>query len=225
VTRYLWLVALVALLVIAIVPASALASTPISKVVKVSASASCITAGDSLKLTATVNQATWGSTVTLYTGRWCGGFTKVGSQKITSSRSVVWTVKPTHNAKYYVTWDRSGKKTETSASVWVSVRAKVTVSAQVAPYASGVGTPVAISGTVVPKFCGTVHIQVSQSVPGSCSKVVFCKDVRVTAGSGDSSVFSTIWTATTAGTFTIKATVKDACHDFYGGSASTVITL
>jgi hypothetical protein len=226
VTRYLWLVALVALLVVAVVPASALAcSTPISKDVKIGVSASTITAGNSLTVTVTVNPATKGSTVTLYSGRWCGGFTKVGSQKIGSSASVTWTVKPTRNTKFYATWDRSGKKTEASKCVFVAVRAKLTLSAKVSPYASGVGTPVAISGTVVPKYCGMVRIQVSQSVPGSCSKVVFCKDVKATAGIGDSSVFSTIWTAKQTGKFTIKATIKDCSNEFFGGSICTVITL
>ena len=226
VTRYLWFVALAALLVIAIVPASALASAcPISKDVKVSASAPVITAGDSLTLTVAVNPATPGSTVTLYAGRWCGNFTKVGTQTVSWSGKVTWTVKPTHNQKYYATWSRSGKKTVTSACVWVAVRAKMTLSAVVSPYAGGVGTPVAISGTVAPKFCGTVQIQVFQSVPGSCPKVVFSQCVRVTAGTGDTSVFSTIWTATVAGKYTIKATLKGCHNDFFGGSACTVITL
>lgn len=104
------------------------------------------------------------------------------------------------------------------------MRARLTVKAVVAAYQYGTGTPVTISGTLVPAWDGhTVRISVARW-EGDCLVPVASLAAPLTPRPGDSSLYSVTWNALKSGDYVIRAQVKRAPH-FFGAWVATEFSL
>jgi hypothetical protein len=128
----------------------------------------------------------------------------------------------TRNASFRVAWTGPGLTgAKYSNTVKILVDAKLTVKATIGVYGSGTGTPVTINGVLSPAWNGG-HVVITVSGPDSVTGF----NAPLTAGVGDTSVYSVTWHAMAPGTYSIRAKVaRKGTPTFFGTSAWTEITL
>ena len=186
-------------LVLMLVPAASLATTPKASL---KASASCINAGAQVKLTACVSSCPSGATITLKAKDVHGAITTVAAAPAVCG-SATFKVNPVRNVSYAVCVTSS--KTSPVWSGWVNVWVKAGLTLCVKP-GTYCGT-IAITGTVTPAWPGgKVTITVNKIGRWGCTKQVAKLTVSTTPGTGDKSNFATTWKGT-GGCYVITASV------------------
>jgi hypothetical protein len=173
-------------------------------------------AGTTVRFTADARPANAGSKIMLQQQVAGGDWVTVDTQSMVGmSTAVNFSVAVNENAKYRAKWN--GKLSDT-VTMWVFAR--VTVKAQIGTYADGAGTPISISGSVLP------------ASPGRSIKITIQKDgftiavirAPLTPGPNDTSVYAAVWNAMHPGTYKIIASI-DKTRLAKHGQAMTTITL
>ena len=216
--------ALVVLAVLVLAPA-ALAKGGAGANIQLKLTDQIVPAGTQVTLQATARPAEVGTTVSLYKAQKAQDWEFVATKTITNpSGKVTFTDAPMRHTYYRVKWTLANGRALYSRVAWQKVKAVLTVGAVPAPYQMGEGTPVVISGTLVPSLNGgKVSIQVFRRV-GDALEMVAGFKAPLTAGAGDSSVYSTTWNAMSPGDYVVRAQVKRAAQ-FFGTSVTADVTL
>lgn len=183
-----------------------------------------VAAGTSVTFTAIVRGSTFDKTkVTLERKVVGGDWVAVATKEPGGvSGMVTFATAVNRNADFRAVWRGPGLSgPKYSKSVKIKVVAKLTVEAEIGAYADGAGTPVTISGVLTPAWnSGRVFI----TVFGDDKVASFY--APLSAGVGDTSVFSATWNAMEPGTYSIRAKVaRRGTTAFFGTSAWTEITL
>jgi hypothetical protein len=199
-------------------PGAALAKGKYGAWVNLRASDPTINSGTSVSLMAKVHPAT--GSVTLQAHLAGGEWADVATKAVPVSGQVSFTVTPYRHTWYRIVWKRDSMPTTISNVVWVKVFAQIHVYAEPGVYASGQGTPISITGMVIPRF---PNGQVFINITVGCMTVAHFP-VNLTPGPGDSSVFATTWNALAPGTYKINARVGRT-PDFFGANGFTSLTL
>lgn len=212
------LVTLCLLIVVLVVPASALAKGSYGASITLKALSPTVKAGATVSLTAKVRPAE--GSVTFQAHGAGGAWADVATKAVPVSGLVKLDVKPLRHTWYRAIWTRDSGATVKSNTVWVKVFAIVNVYAEPGVYATGAGTPIMIHGMVIPKSPdGQVWINIMYG-----TTTVAHLPVDLTAGPGDASSFSATFNAMAPGTYIIKARVGRTA-DFFGANGFTSITL
>ena len=216
--------ALAVLAVLAVAP-SALAKGGMGANVQLKLVDQIVAAGSHVDLVAIVRPVEVGSKVSLYRAEGDADWQLVATKTLVSpSGRVSFSDLVTRHTSYRAKWVFADGSVLWSRVAWQRVQAALTVHAAPAPYQQGTGTPVAISGTLVPDWSGhDVSIQIFR-LEGDGQMLVARLSATLTPSAGDSSVYAATWNAMSPGDYVIRAQVKRASY-FFGTWVTTDLTL
>jgi hypothetical protein len=180
-----------------------------------------VVAGTSVRFNATARPADPGSKIKLQRLLVGGDWITVDTKPMVGMSTVVSFELPvSQNSKYRVVW---GSKT--SKTVDVKVFALVTVTAQLGTYVTCAGTPISISGSVLPASPGrTIKINVQKWIDGGFFTIAVLR-TPLTAGPNGTSLYAAVWNALQPGTYRFIARMDKTSLAMHGQAISSTITL